>query len=101
MGSSEGFAGLEQLQLPAMKRAGVAKEKYTRMNSTFHTAGAKYPQTHPSTAARSARDSQDGRGQNQAQSPEVQSFAVPGGCSRAGGIRNQSAWVVTSPGTGI
>lgn len=47
MGSSEGLAGQEQLQLPAMKGAGVAKEKHTRMDSAFHTAGAKYPQTHP------------------------------------------------------
>lgn len=78
MDSSGGFAGWEQLQLPAMKRAGVAKEKYTRMDSTFHTAGAKYPQTHPSTAAcpaaRSARDIQDGREQIHAQFTEVEIF---------------------------
>lgn len=47
MGSNEGFAGRKQLQLPAMKGAGVAKIKYTRMDSKFHTAEAKYPQTHP------------------------------------------------------
>lgn len=78
MHSSGGFAGWEQLQLPAMKRAGVAKEKYTRMDSTFHTAGAKYPQTHPSTAAcpaaRSARDIQDGKEQIHAQFTEVEIF---------------------------
>lgn len=54
------------------------------MDSTFHTVGAKYPQTHPNTAAcpaaRSESDTQDGRGQIQAQSTEAQNFAASGRC---------------------
>lgn len=49
------------------KGDGGAKEKYTRMDSRSHIAGANYPWTHPDTgvcpAASSARDIWDGRGQ--------------------------------------
>lgn len=101
MGSSEGLAGQEQLQLPAMKGAGVAKEKHTRMDSTFHTAGAKYPQTHPTLVPVLLQGQQETprMGENKFRPSLERGKALL--LQGAGGIRNRSAWAAPSPVTRI